>query len=75
MKRLLIRWLKSEIIADLRTYLRERALKLPSSQIDALAKKFKVKPEVLESLNEEIAIRVTDFAIKALEELLEKKAR
>jgi len=75
MKRLLIRWLRSEIIADLRTYLRERALKLPSSQIEALAKKFKVKPEVLESLNEEIAIRVTDFAIKALEELLEKRSR
>lgn len=75
MKKILIRWLKTEIISEVRNYLRDRALKLPSSQIEALSKKFKVKSEVLESLNEEIAIRITDMAVQALEELLEKRSR
>jgi len=59
MKKFLLRWLRNEILSDVRSLLRERALKLPSSQVDALAKKFKVKPEVLEMLNEEIATRIT----------------
>jgi DNA-directed RNA polymerase specialized sigma24 family protein len=75
MKKFLLRWLKNEILSDVRRALTERTLKLPSSQVDALAKKFKVKPEVLETLNEEIATRITDQVIVFLEEYLEKAGR
>jgi DNA-directed RNA polymerase specialized sigma24 family protein len=75
MKKFLLRWLKNEILSDVRSLLRERALKLPSSQVDALAKKFKVKPEVLEMLNEEISTRITDQIVILLDEYLEKAGR
>jgi DNA-directed RNA polymerase specialized sigma24 family protein len=75
MKKFLLRWLRNEILSDVRSLLRERALKLPSSQVDALAKKFKVKPEVLEMLNEEIATRITDQVVVLLDEYLEKAGR
>jgi DNA-directed RNA polymerase specialized sigma24 family protein len=75
MKKFLLRWLKNEILSDVRRALSERALKLPSSQVDSLAKKFKVKPEVLEMLNEEIATRITDQVVALLDEYLEKAGR
>jgi DNA-directed RNA polymerase specialized sigma24 family protein len=75
MKKFLLRWLKNEILSDVRRALTERTLKLPSSQVDALAKKFKVKPEVLEMLNEEIATRITDQVVALLDEYLEKAGR
>jgi len=75
MKKFLLRWLKNEILSDVRSFLSKRTLKLPSSQVDALAKKFKVKPEVLEMLNEEIATRITDQVVVLLEEYLEKAGR
>jgi len=75
MKKFLLRWLRNEILSDVRSLLRERTLKLPSSQVDALAKKFKVKPEVLEMLNEEIATRITDQVVVLLDEYLEKAGR
>ena len=75
MKKFLLRWLKNEILSDVRSSLRERTLKLPPSQVDALAKKFKVKPEVLEMLNEEIAVRITDQVVALLDEYLEKAGR
>jgi hypothetical protein len=75
MKKFLLRWLKNEILSDVKSFLKERALKLPSSQVDALAKKFKVKPEVLELLNEEIATRITDHVVALLDEYLEKAGR
>jgi len=75
MKKFLLRWLKNEILSDVRRFLSKRTLKLPSSQVDALAKKFKVKPEVLEMLNEEIATRITDQVVVLLEEYLEKAGR
>jgi len=75
MKKFLLRWLKNEILTDVRRFLSKRTLKLPSSQVDALAKKFKVKPEVLEMLNEEIATRITDQVVVLLDEYLEKAGR
>ena len=75
MKKFLLRWLRNEILSDVRSLLRERALKLPSSQVDALAKKFKVKPEVLEMMNEEIATRITNQVVVLLDEYLEKAGR
>ena len=75
MKKFLLRWLKNEILSDVRRFLSKRTLKLPSSQVDALAKKFKVKPEVLEMLNEEIATRITDQVVVLLKEYLEKAGR
>jgi len=75
MKKFLLRWLKNEILSDVRSFLSKRTLKLPSSQVDDLAKKFKVKPEVLEMLNEEIATRITDQVVVLLEEYLEKAGR
>jgi len=75
MKKFLLRWLKKEILSDVRRTLKERTLKLPSSQVDALAKKFKVKPELLEMLNEEIATRITDQVIVLLDEYLKKAGR
>ena len=75
MKKFLLRWLKNEILSDVRRALTERTLKLSSSQVDALAKKFKVKPELLEMLNEEIATRITDQVVVLLDEYLEKAGR
>jgi len=75
MKKFLLRWLKNEILSDVRSLLRERALKLPYSQVDALAKKFKVKPELLEMLNEDIATRITDQVVALLDEYLKKAGR
>jgi len=75
MKKFLLRWLTKEILADVRRTLKERTLKLPSSQVDALAKKFKVKPELLEMLNEEIATRITDQVVVFLDEYLKKAGR
>ena len=75
MKKFLLRWLKNEILSDVRRALTESTLKLPSSQVDALAKKFKIKPEVLEMLNEEIATRITDQLVVLLDEYLEKAGR
>ena len=72
MKKLLLRWLKNEILSNVRRALTERTLKLPSSQVDALAKKFKIKPEVLEMLNEEISTRITDQVVSLLDEYLDK---
>jgi hypothetical protein len=75
MKKLLLRWLKNEILSVVRRLLSEHTLKLPSSQVEALAKKFKVKKEVLEMLNEEIATRITDQLVSALKDYLEKAGR
>jgi hypothetical protein len=75
MKKFLLRWLKSEILSNVRRTLTERSLKLPSSQVDALAKKFKVKPEVLEMLNEEIATRIAHQVVVLLDEYLGKAGR
>ena len=75
MKKFLLRWLKNEILSDVRRALTQRTLKLPSSQVDALAKKFKIKTEVLELLNEEIATRITDQVVALLDEYLEKAGR
>ena len=75
MKKFLLRWLKNEILSDVRRFLSKRTLKLPSTQVDALAKKFKVNPEVLEMLNEEIATRITDQVVVLLDEYLEKAGR
>jgi len=75
MKKFLLRWLKNEILSDVRRALTESTLKLPSSQVDALAKKFKIKPEVLEMLNEEIATRITDQLVVLLDKYLEKAGR
>jgi len=75
MKRFLLRWLKNQILSDVRRALSERKLKLPSSHVDALAKKFKIKPEVLELLNEEISTRIADQVVALLDEYLEKAGR
>jgi DNA-directed RNA polymerase specialized sigma24 family protein len=75
MKKFLLRWLKNEILSDVRRAFTERTLKLPPSQVDALAKKFKVKPEVLEMLNEEIATRIKNQVVALLDKYLEKAGR
>jgi hypothetical protein len=75
MKRLLLRWFKKEILSDVRLFLSKQGFKLPPSQVEALSKKFKVKREVLEMLNEELATRIADQVVSFLEEYLEKAGR
>ncbi len=75
MKKLLLRWLKNDVLSEVRRFLSERSFKLPPSQVEALAKRFKVKPELLEMLNEELATRLANEVLSRLQSYLEKAGR
>jgi len=71
---MLNRWIKRLVSSrwknELREYLSTRAFRLPDSQIQELAKRFKTKPQLIEMLNEEIAIRLADAVIDFVEKKL-----